>query len=66
VDEFVEIVRVAVALEPGTRLADAGVMVVARPGTDCDGVAEIVMIPVKPRLSSVIVESVEPPAMKLD
>jgi hypothetical protein len=66
VDEFVEIVKVAVALEPGTTLTDAGVMVVARPGADCDGGAEKTIVPVKPRLSIVIVESVEPPAMKLD
>jgi hypothetical protein len=66
VDEFVEIVRVAVALEPGTRLTDDGVMLVERPGTDCDGAAEMLIVPVKPMLSSVMVESVEPPAMKLD
>ena len=58
--------RVAVALEPGTRFTEAGVMIVVRPGTDCDDDAEMSILPVNPRLSRVIVASAEPPAMKLD
>jgi len=59
-------VRVAVALEPGTKFTEAGVMIVVRPGTDCDDEAEMSILPVNPRLSRVIVASAEPPAMKLD
>lgn len=66
VDEFVDIVSVAVALEPGTKLTEIGVIAVARPEADCDGDAEMSTIPVNPRLSSVIVESAEPPTMKLE
>ena len=58
--------RVAVALEPGTKFTEAGVMIVVRPGTDCDDDAEMSILPVNPRLSRVIVASAEPPAMKLD
>ena len=58
--------RVAVALEPGTKFTEAGVMIVVRPGTDCDDEAEMSILPVNPRLSRVIVASAEPPAMKLD
>ncbi len=63
---MVDIVRVAVVLEPGTKFTEAGVMIVARPGADCDDDAEMSILPVNPRLSRVIVASAEPPAMKLD
>ena len=58
--------RVAVALEPGTKFTEAGVMIVVRPGADCDDDAEVSILPVNPRLSKVIVASAEPPAIKLD
>ena len=58
--------RVAVALEPGTKFTEAGIMIVVRPGTDCDDEAEMSILPVNPRLSRVIVASAEPSAMKLD
>jgi hypothetical protein len=66
VDEFVDIVRVAIASEPGTKLTVEGAMVVARPEAVGEGDTEMMMLPVNPRLSRVTVELDEPPTMKFD
>ncbi len=66
VDEFVDIVMVPVASEPGTKLTVDGIMVVARPAADGEGDTEMIMLPVNPRLSRVTVQLDEPPTMKFD
>jgi hypothetical protein len=66
VDESVEMLSAEVAREPGTRLTLCGVALATSPGIDCDVEAETTTLPVNPRLSRVIEELAEPPAMKLD
>jgi len=66
VEELVEIVSVEAALEPGTKLTVAGFSEAVRPLADWTAEVEMTMLPVNPRLSIVICESADPPAMKLE
>ena len=62
---MVAIVRVEVPLEPGVRLTLVGAKVKVIPVAAGATVAERATLPVRPLLVRVIVEVVEPPAVKL-
>lgn len=55
-------VRVEVELEPGVRVALVGLTATVRPVAVGDTAAESVTVPVNPKLPTVIVEVVDPPA----
>ena len=65
VEAVVAIVNVEVAVEPGVRLTLVGANVNVMPVAAGATVADSAMLPVKPRLLTVIVEVAEPPAVKL-
>lgn len=55
-------VRVDVELEPGVRVALVGLTATVRPVAVGDTAADNVTVPVNPKLPTVIVDVVEPPA----